>query len=77
MLDYMAESLIRFQHNYPKKQQDQPHPHIKPKYREKVQYAEKKYPSLLLGKDVNVSSRKSHAPSYITQGRLIVQFYQH
>ena len=50
MLDYVAEALIHFQHNDPKKTQYQPHPHIKPKYGEKVQYTKEKYYYPLLGK---------------------------
>ena len=42
MLDYMAEAQIRFEHNAPKKLQDQPHPHINPKYGETAQYSKEK-----------------------------------
>ena len=48
MLDYLAEALVRFQHDAPQKMQDRPHPHINPKYGEKLQYAEEKYFSPLM-----------------------------
>ena len=57
MLDYVVEALIFFQHNAPKKLQARPHPHIKPKYEEKLQYAEEKYPFPLLGKDGKKSNQ--------------------
>ena len=38
MLLYVKESLIRFNHAMPRRLQDQPLPHIKPKYRQIVQY---------------------------------------
>ena len=40
MLGYVAESLTILRHNHPCKPQDQPYPHIKPKYGAKAQYAE-------------------------------------
>ena len=39
MLDYVPAALKRFNHIAPKKPQDQPYPHTKPKYEQKVQYA--------------------------------------
>ena len=50
MLDSMEEVLIRFQHNSSQKRQDQPYPHIKPNYGEKLQYYEDKYSSPILVK---------------------------
>ena len=52
MLDYVVESLMRFLHNSPQKIQDQPHPHTKPNYGAKVQYAEEDNSSPLHGKYV-------------------------
>ena len=40
MLDYVVEALKRFHNDKLKKPQDQPHPHIKPKYGAKEQYME-------------------------------------
>ena len=42
MLLYMKEALIRFDHAMPRRLQDQPHPYVKPKYGQKVQYIEEK-----------------------------------
>ena len=39
MLYYVQDSLKRFHHEHPQKPQDQPHPHAKPTYGAKVQYA--------------------------------------
>ena len=49
MLSYVQDALKRFHHDRPRTPQDQPHPHIKPTYREKVQYAasDDEYPSVL------------------------------
>ena len=38
MLLYVKEALIRFNHAMPKRPQDHPHPHIKPKYGQRAQY---------------------------------------
>ena len=38
MLTYVVDALKRFHHQRPRKPQDQPYPHIKLIYREKVQY---------------------------------------
>ena len=51
ILDYIAEALIWFRHNAPQKPQDQPHPHIKSKYGEKVKYSKEEDYSPLQGKD--------------------------
>ena len=40
MPGYVTKALKRFQHPPPTKPQNQPHPHIPPKYGAKVQYAE-------------------------------------
>ena len=40
MLLYVKYSLIRFNHAMPRRPQDQPHPHIKSKYGQTVQYIE-------------------------------------
>ncbi len=40
MPGYVTKALKRFQHPPPSKPQNQPHPHIPPKYGAKVQYAE-------------------------------------
>ena len=40
MPGYVKKALKRFQHQTPTKPQNQPHPHIPPKYGAKVQYAE-------------------------------------
>jgi hypothetical protein len=39
MPGYVAKALKRFQHPPPSKPQNQPHPHVPPKYGAKVQYA--------------------------------------
>ena len=43
ILDCVAEEVVLFQHNFPNKPQDEPHPHINTKYVTKVKYAEEKY----------------------------------
>ena len=53
MLEYIASSLMRLPHLKPRKLQDQPHPHIKPKFCAKVQHAEDEDDSPLLGKIKN------------------------
>ena len=40
MLLYVKEALIQFNHALPRGPHDHPHPHIKPKYGQKVQYIE-------------------------------------
>ena len=50
MLDYVPVALKRFNHVAPKKPQDQPYPHTKPKYGQKVQYAKGADDSPLLSK---------------------------
>ncbi len=39
MLAYVANALKRFHHRRPRRPQHQPHPHIKPIYGAKAQYA--------------------------------------
>ena len=39
MLLYVQDALTRFHHARPRRPQDQPHPHVKPTYGAKVQYA--------------------------------------
>ena len=39
MLSYVQDALTRFHHARPPTPQDQPHPHVKPTYGAKVQYA--------------------------------------
>ena len=39
MLSYVQDALTCFHHTRPRKPQDQPHPHVKPTYGAKVQYA--------------------------------------
>ena len=39
MLKYVANTIKRFHHKHPQKQQDQPYPQIKPSYRSKAQYS--------------------------------------
>ena len=52
MLDYVVEDLIRFLHNVSPKPQYKLHPHTKPNYGAKVQYAEEDNSSPLHGKYV-------------------------
>ena len=40
MPEYAKKTLQRFHHLWAKKPQDQPHPHVSPKYGAKKQYAE-------------------------------------
>jgi hypothetical protein len=51
MPGYVKKALKRFQHEAPSKPQNQPHPHIPPKYGAKVQYAEPEDTSPKLNKD--------------------------
>jgi hypothetical protein len=51
MPGYVKKALKRFQHDVPSKLQNQPHPHIPPKYEVKVQYAEPEDTSPKLNKD--------------------------
>ena len=76
MMCYVAEVLICFQHNAPKKPQDQLHAYIKPKYGEKVNYSEEKYSSPLLVKYGKTFIQEFTVPSYIAHGKLIAQCYQ-
>ena len=48
MILYVKEALIRFNHSIPLRPQDQQHPHIKPKYSQKVQYTEEEDASIPL-----------------------------
>jgi hypothetical protein len=50
MLEYVSETLTRFQHAAPKKPQHQLYPHLKPTYSAKVQYVEDDNTSPLLDK---------------------------
>ena len=50
MLKYITDALKIFHNLAPKKPQDQPHPHVKPKYGAKVQYTKNAYYSPLLNK---------------------------
>ena len=40
MLSYMTDALRCFNHTTPRIPQDQPHPHVKPKYGAKAQHSE-------------------------------------
>ena len=51
MPGYVTKALKRFEHEPPKKQQDQPYPHVIPNYGAKVQYAKAADGSPLLSKD--------------------------
>ena len=40
MPGYVEKALLRFKHERPTRRQDQPHPHVKPAYGAKAQYAD-------------------------------------
>ena len=69
MLDYIGEAIKRFHHARPKKPQDQPYPHLKPKYGAKVQYTEDNDTSPPSAQRTKKSSKKYAAPSSIMRGR--------
>ena len=54
MLLYVKKAFVRLNHAVSRHPQDQPHPHIKPKYGQKVQYTEAEIasPSLTATKDI-------------------------
>jgi hypothetical protein len=51
MPGYLDKALLRFKHEMPKSKQNPPHPHVKPQYGIKTQYAEEADSSPPLGKE--------------------------
>jgi hypothetical protein len=50
MPNYVNKALVRFQHSPPQQQQDQPYPHVKPRYKAKKQYSQAEDDSSTLNK---------------------------